>query len=184
MKFLRLSLFLLPGVLLAACSSLPDISMPDIGLPALSSVITPYRLDIRQGNYVSQEMVTQLKPGMTRDQVRFVLGTPLVADIFHADRWDYVYRFQPGHGELQQRRLTVYFVDNTLSRVAGDVVAAAPADADAAASAPSRNRVIDIGVEGENKGENKAENKVEKVEKVNGAKKDDVAKDTAAADKQ
>lgn len=180
MKFLRLSLFLFLGALLAACSSLPDVSMPDIGLPSLTSVITPYRLDIRQGNYVSQEMVAQLKPGMTRDQVRFVLGTPLVADIFHADRWDYIYRFQPGHGELEQRRLTVYFIDNKLARVAGDVVAAAPADAEAAANLPSRNRVIDIGVEGEGK----AENKGEKVEKVNGAKQDNVAKDAAAADKK
>ena len=53
--------------------------------------VTPYRIEIQQGNYVSQDMVAQLKPGMTKEQVRFVLGTPLVTDIFHADRWDYVY---------------------------------------------------------------------------------------------
>lgn len=86
----------------------------------LTSYVTPYRVDVRQGNFVTQEMVAQLKPGLTRDQVRFVLGTPLVNDVFHADRWDYVYRFQPGRGELQQRRLSVFFVDGKLARVAGD----------------------------------------------------------------
>jgi len=176
MKLLRLSLFLLPGALLAACSSLPDISMPDISLPDVTSKVSPYRVDVRQGNYVSQEMVAQLKPGMTRDQVRFVLGTPLIADIFHTDRWDYVYRFQPGRGELQQRRLTVYFTDNKLARVAGDVVAAAAGDGEAAVGAPSRNRVIDIGAEGDSK--------AEKVEKADSSKKEDVAKDAPAADKK
>lgn len=99
--------------LLAACSGTPDVV----------SYLTPYKIDVRQGNYVTQEMVAQLKPGLTRDQVRFILGTPMVADMFHADRWDYLYRFQPGRGEVQERRLTVFFVDNRLSRVAGDVVA-------------------------------------------------------------
>jgi outer membrane protein assembly factor BamE len=131
------SLFLSVVLLLAACSSLPDVSVPDV-----TSVITPYRIDIRQGNFVSQEMVAQLKPGMTRDQVRFVLGTPLVTDIFHADRWDYVYRFQPGRGEVQQRRLTVYFEEGKLTRVAGDVVGSDTHDA--AAVATSRSRIIEI----------------------------------------
>jgi outer membrane protein assembly factor BamE len=54
---------------------------------------------VRQGNFVTQEMVAQLKPGLSREQVRFILGSPLVADMFHADRWDYVYRYQQGHGE-------------------------------------------------------------------------------------
>jgi outer membrane protein assembly factor BamE len=98
---------------LAACSSTPDVA----------SYLSPYRIDVRQGNHISQEMVARLKPGMTRDQVRFILGTPLIADIFHADRWDYVYLFQPGHGEPQRRRLAIFFDDNKLARVAGDVVA-------------------------------------------------------------
>lgn len=101
------------SLLLSACSSLPD----------LISKINPFKIDVRQGNYVSQDMVAQLKPGQTKDQVRFILGTPLVVDIFHADRWDYVYRFQPGRGEVEQRRLIVYFKDNRLVRVGGDVVA-------------------------------------------------------------
>lgn len=135
MRLLRTLPLLLP---LAACS---NMQMPDV-----TSAVTPYRIDIRQGNYVTQEMVAQLKPGMTRDQVRFILGTPLVADIFHADRWDYIYSFKPGRGELQLRRFAVFFEDNRLARVAGDVVGAEPGETEAAATAAAsaRARVIEI----------------------------------------
>lgn len=92
--------------------------------------LSPYRIDVRQGNMVTQEMVAKLKPGMTMDQVRFVLGTPLITDIFHADRWDYVYRFQPGRGEVEERKLTAFFADGKLVRVAGDVTAKAAGEAD------------------------------------------------------
>jgi outer membrane protein assembly factor BamE len=70
-------------------------------------------------------MVSRLKPGMTRDQVRFIMGTPLVADIFHNDRWDYVYTRVPqrGGGSPEQRRLSVFFADDKLARLDGDVVA-------------------------------------------------------------
>jgi outer membrane protein assembly factor BamE len=87
------------------------------------TTINPFKIDVRQGNYVTQEMVAQLKQGQTKDQVRYILGSPLLVDAFHTDRWDYVYRFQPGRGEAQQRHLIVYFQDNRLVRVAGDVVA-------------------------------------------------------------
>lgn len=117
-------------VALAGCSSTPDIT----------SVLTPYRIDVRQGNYVTPQMVALLKPGQSRDQVRFILGTPLVTDPFHADRWDYVYRFQPGHGEVRQHRLTVYFAEGKLTRFDGDVVADP-----SPSSAQSAERVIEIG---------------------------------------
>ena len=105
------------AVVAAGCGMTPTIP----GLP-------PYRIDIQQGNYLSQEMVSQLKPGMTREQVRFVLGTPLVTDIFHQDRWDYVYFREPPGKPREQRRLAVFFdKDNKLVRVDGDVVPAAPA---------------------------------------------------------
>ena len=94
------------------------------GCTAGVDFVKPYRIDVRQGNYVTQDMVSQLQPGMSRDQVRFVLGTPLVSDIFHADRWDYVYRFQPGKGVAQERRLTVIFEEGRLVRLDGDVRAA------------------------------------------------------------
>ncbi|MGH8721043.1 MAG: outer membrane protein assembly factor BamE [Burkholderiales bacterium] len=88
--------------------------------------LAPYRIDIQQGNFVSQDMVAQLKRGMTKEQVRFVLGTPLVTDIFHAERWDYVYLLErPGEPRVQ-RRLAVFFADGRLARLDGDVVAAAP----------------------------------------------------------
>lgn len=105
--------------------------MPKLHAPSLAvgDYFSVYRADIRQGNFVSQEMVEQLKPGQTREQVRFVLGTPLLTDPFHANRWDYVYRYDPGRGDIQQRRLTVYFEGNKLARVDGDVV---PADMNAA----------------------------------------------------
>jgi outer membrane protein assembly factor BamE len=132
---LSLSFLLLPSLLLAACSSTPDIT----------SRLSPYRIDVRQGNYVTQDMVAKLKPGMTRDQVRFALGTPLVADMFHSDRWDYVYRFQPGRGEAQLRRLVVFFDEGKLARVGGDVVAESEATA-TAAPAPSA-RIIEVPAE-------------------------------------
>jgi outer membrane protein assembly factor BamE len=90
-------------------------------------------------------MVARLKPGMTREQVRFALGTPLVADMFHADRWDYVYRFQPGRGEAQSRRLVVFFEDGKLVRVGGDVVAETAAGKETATAAPAPgSRVIEV----------------------------------------
>lgn len=131
--------FLAPVLpLLAACSSSPDIA----------SMLSPYRVDVRQGNYVDQEMITKLRPGMTRDQVRFALGTPLVSDMFHADRWDYVYRFQPSKGEVQLRRVVVFFADDKLTRIGGDVVAETAETAAAtaaAATAPNHSaRVIEV----------------------------------------
>ena len=81
-------------------------------------------MDIQQGNYVSQEMVSQLKLGMTKEQVRYVLGTPLVADIFHADRWDYVYYKDPRRGTREGRKIAVVFENGKLARVIGDVVPA------------------------------------------------------------
>jgi outer membrane protein assembly factor BamE len=82
-------------------------------------VFTPYRPDIQQGNFVSQEMLDQLKPGMSRDQVKFVLGTPLLADIFHADRWDYPFYLARGNGELTTSRVTVFFKDNKVDHFDG-----------------------------------------------------------------
>ncbi len=69
----------------------------------------PYRPDIQQGNVVTQDMVEQLRPGMTAEQVRFLLGTPMLRDIFHQNRWDYPYYLQRGNGSTQLRKLTVFF---------------------------------------------------------------------------
>ncbi len=123
--------FLLLLPFLAACSNAPQ----------MTSYLSPYRIDVRQGNYVTQDMVAQLKPGQSREQVRFILGSPLVTDMFHEDRWDYIYRFRPGNGEVQQRSLAVFFLDNKLSRVAGDVVAE---DANKSESPKPAAQVIEI----------------------------------------
>ena len=83
--------------------------------------IQPYRPDVQQGNVVTKEMVEQLRTGMTRDQVRFLLGTPLVASIFHQDRWDYVYYLKRGKGaEEQKRSLSIVFKDNRLDTFTAD----------------------------------------------------------------
>jgi len=94
-------------------------------LAAACGPFRPYRMEIQQGNFVTQEMAAQLKPGMTRDQVRFVLGTPLVSDIFHEDRWDYVFvRQRANSEEVERRRIAVFFEDGKLKRIDGDIVAA------------------------------------------------------------
>jgi outer membrane protein assembly factor BamE len=90
--------------------------------PELPAMISPYKIDIQQGNVVSQEMVGKLKAGMTRSQVRFVLGSPLVVDMFHSDRWDYIYLLQRQGKPDDRRRLTVIFDGDKLLRVEGDVV--------------------------------------------------------------
>jgi len=82
-------------------------------------IFSPYRPDIQQGNFVSQEMLSQLKVGQTHDQVRFLLGTPLLTDMFHADRWDYPFYLARGNGELTTSRVTVYFKDGVVERFDG-----------------------------------------------------------------
>jgi outer membrane protein assembly factor BamE len=94
-------------------------------VPDVPTVIKPYRIDIQQGNVVTQDMIAKLKPGMTRAQVRFALGSPLVVDPFRTDRWDYVYVFERQGKETERRAITVIFEDDKLVRVEGDVVPAA-----------------------------------------------------------
>ncbi len=79
-----------------------------------------YRIDVEQGNIVTQEMADQLKPGMSRRQVRFILGTPLVQDSFNQDRWDYPYVKRNGDEVLDESRLTVLFDGDALREVRGD----------------------------------------------------------------
>ncbi|MEW5786263.1 MAG: outer membrane protein assembly factor BamE [Pseudomonadota bacterium] len=87
--------------------------------------ISPYRIDIQQGNAITQEMLDKLKPGMTPSQVRFILGTPLVVDPFRKDRWDYVYRLEKGGRLVEHRRIAVIFENDRLKGLEGDVTAAA-----------------------------------------------------------
>jgi outer membrane protein assembly factor BamE len=84
-------------------------------------MLAPHKIDIQQGNYVDQEMVAKLKPEMTRSQVRFILGTPLVADSFHPNRWDYVYMTGRAGDVRSRRKITVVFDGDKLNHIEGDV---------------------------------------------------------------
>lgn len=92
---------------------------------AMTGCIHPYKIEIQQGNLVTQEMIDKLKPGMTKSQVRFVLGTPLVTDPFHSERWDYVYVYKKSaEAPAQTRRLTVIFDGDSMKRLEGDLAQA------------------------------------------------------------
>lgn len=109
---------------LAGCSSQTVENVLD-DLPG----IAPYRIEIQQGNYVSQDMIDKLKRGMSREQVRFVLGTPLLTDMFHANRWDYVFFRERPNKTREERRISVFFENNRLVRVDGNVKPEAQAGA-------------------------------------------------------
>jgi outer membrane protein assembly factor BamE len=89
-------------------------------MPATTRPFSVYKIDVNQGNYLSQDMVDKLKVGMTRTQVRTVLGTPLVTSAFRDNRWDYVYEFIKQGKVTEHRQFTVYFVDEKLARWEGD----------------------------------------------------------------
>ena len=98
-------------------------SLTLVGLFALAGCSFPgvYKVDIQQGNVVTQDMIDQLRPGMTRSQVRFIMGSPLITDTFHASRWDYLYSIQPGGGQRQQERVSLVFNESDqLAGLAGD----------------------------------------------------------------
>jgi outer membrane protein assembly factor BamE len=86
----------------------------------LANAVTPYKVEVVQGNFVSREQVEALHKGMAREQVRQILGTPLITDLFHAGRWDYVFTLKRQGVAPQQRRLTVFFANDVLDRVEGD----------------------------------------------------------------
>jgi outer membrane protein assembly factor BamE len=101
-------------VTLAGCSSYDSVSQ------RIAQSITPYRITVVQGNFVSEEKASQLQVGMSRDQVRALLGTPLLADLFHADRWDYLFYFKRGSTSVvQQRDLVVNFQGDRVSTWSG-----------------------------------------------------------------
>ncbi|XAH26332.1 outer membrane protein assembly factor BamE [Xylophilus sp. GW821-FHT01B05] len=100
-------------------------------------MVTPYKIEVVQGNFVSKEQAAALQTGMSRLQVREVLGTPLVTSIFHADRWDYVFTIKRPNVEPQARRLSVFFKDDLLERFEGDEM---PSEADFVAQLDTRPR--------------------------------------------
>lgn len=111
-------LIILACSVLGACSS----TASSMSTSAVNPVnwITPYKVDVIQGNFVSKEQVAQLRPGLSRDEVKAVLGTPLMVSLFHADRWDYVFTMKRQSVEPQSFKYTVYFKGNVLERFEGD----------------------------------------------------------------
>jgi len=89
--------------------------------------IKPYKLDVQQGNVVTSKMLLQLRPGMTKSQVRFIMGTPLIQDSFHGNRWDYVYQMREAGKVTEQRRVILDFEKDLLKTVRGDVIPAGTA---------------------------------------------------------
>jgi len=122
---------------------MPSVDVPSIALPTVP--VKPYTLDIQQGTAVDQKMIDRLSVGMTRNQVSLILGTPLLTDVMHADRWDYVYytRKQGDIGEW--RRFTCFFKDDRLATIEGDVTLSSTAKAPAVA-APAQAAVPDSGL--------------------------------------
>lgn len=110
----RVALILLTGVVVAACGSLEGSGS------RLISAVTPYKVSVVQGNFVSREQVEALQPGMSRQQVREILGTPLVTSLFHANRWEYVFTLKKPGEDVQTRKLTVFFDGDVFARSEGD----------------------------------------------------------------
>ena len=125
------------------------------GCNYVPQVITPYRMEIQQGNFLSQQMVSQLKPGLTKEQVRFLLGTPLLIDPFHANRWDYVFYREAKGGTVEHRQLSVFFEDDRLTRVTGD---AKPAGSNTPAADTPAADTSKAGVEQPDAGKTEAKN--------------------------
>ncbi|TCS73018.1 outer membrane protein assembly factor BamE [Sulfuritortus calidifontis] len=109
---------ILLALLLTGCSWTEKI---DLKKPI--EALQPYKMDIQQGNVITQDMIAKLKPGMTPSQVRFALGSPLVVDPFRNNRWDYVYRLEKGGKLVEARRITVVFENDVLKGIEGDVTA-------------------------------------------------------------
>lgn len=124
------NIFILMALLCASCGT---------ALPT----IKPYKLDVQQGNVVTSKMLLQLRPGMTKSQVRFIMGTPLIQDSFHGNRWDYVYQMREGGKIKEQRRVILDFENELLKSVRGDVI---PAGSDSSKAsepeAPIGTRVV------------------------------------------
>ena len=105
MRNLLKSLFVCITLALGACSLVPDV----------------YKIDIQQGNVIEDEMLNKLHPGMTKRQVKYVLGTPVIVDVFHQDRWDYIYSYKHGGEARKQHRISLFFKNDKLMRIEGDV---------------------------------------------------------------
>lgn len=120
--------------LLAVCAALSGCSLDPWGwLPGI------YRVDIQQGNAITDAMVSQLQPGMSKRQIAYLMGTPLIQDAFHQERWDYIYTVEPGGQERTSKRVTLYFEKDQLVGIDGDF---RPSDEPVIVTAPHSSVVV------------------------------------------
>lgn len=106
------------SILISGCSTIDKMGS---AVPrALDKMPLIHRPDIQQGNVITQDTINKLRPGMTKNQARYVMGTPMLVDVFHQDRWDYIYSMQPGGEERIQKRISLFFSDDRLVRIEGD----------------------------------------------------------------
>jgi outer membrane protein assembly factor BamE len=127
----RLAVALATGALAGGCGTFDNASQRMVGL------VTPYKVEVVQGNFVSKEQVEAMKPGMSRQQVRDILGTPLLTSVFHADRWDYVFTLKRQGVQTQERKLAVFFKGDALERVEGDTM---PSEAEFVATLDNKRK--------------------------------------------
>jgi len=124
----RTALFPL-AALLGGCSSLPSLSdLSSVTGEKVLGLVTPYRVEVVQGNVLTKELVAKVKPGMPRAQVRDLIGSPLLTDVFHEDRWDYVFTIQRQGAAPQNRRVVAWFEGDKLKSL--DVPNDLPAEND------------------------------------------------------
>jgi len=116
-----ISVALVASLGLAGCTMLSEHSLGDNVVRVLDRMPFIYRPTIQQGNVVSQDAVDGLQPGMSKSQVRFVMGTPMLTDVFHNNRWDYVFTRGKGSTPTEFQRVAVFFEDERLARIEGDL---------------------------------------------------------------
>jgi len=103
----------------SGCSTFNEAA--DAITDALDRTSIMYKINIQQGNVVEQKMVNRLQPGMSKSQVRYIMGTPLLVDVFHQDRWDYYYSMKKGRQDRIKERITLFFQDDRLVQIEGDL---------------------------------------------------------------
>ncbi|MCP5418756.1 MAG: outer membrane protein assembly factor BamE [Chromatiaceae bacterium] len=120
--------FHVPGVIIAlqlltGCSTVIDSvgTVGDMIPKSLERTSLFYKTDIQQGNSIEQPVLNRLQPGMSKNQVQFIMGTPMLVDVFHQDRWDYYYSMERGNGESEQKHIALFFADGRLVRTEGEM---------------------------------------------------------------
>jgi outer membrane protein assembly factor BamE len=117
----KVLIYLVASATLAVAGCSTPKKEPQYRSSALEKLPFVYKMTVQQGNIVTEEMVDRLEPGMSKSQVRFLLGTPMLTDLFHGDRWDYTYTIRRGHDDMRLTRLTLLFQEDALVRVEGDL---------------------------------------------------------------